>query len=148
VSSHAGREHLDYQLRHPTNTGRGKIPLERSTARPSSQRKETISNPKRQRYKKEEELDVPLLQKKKGHIKNPSAESSKRTIHIRNAPDRRKEITKNILFDRVKKKLFFQLKRNNFFFLRYTLHPTKKMKKIIMQNGLYNIQTQDIYIRI
>jgi len=127
VSSHAGREHLDYQLRHPTNTGRGKIPLECSTARPSSQRKEAISNPKRQRYKKEEELDVPLLQKKRD-TSNPSAESSKRTIHIRNAPDRKKEITKNILFDRVKKKTFFPIEKEQFLFYFKDTHYTQPRK--------------------
>jgi len=106
VSSHAGREHIDYQLRHPTNTGRGKIPLERSTARPSSQRKETISNPKRQRYKKEEELDVPLLQKKKGthQIRVQKVQNGQFTLGTRLTEKRRSQ---KISFLTGSKKNFF-----------------------------------------
>jgi len=92
VSSHARRENLDYQLRHPTNTDRGKIPLECSTVRPSSQRKEAYSSPKRQRYKKKEELDVPLLQKKGTHqIRMQKVQNGQFTLGTRLTEERRSQ---------------------------------------------------------
>jgi len=105
---HAGQEHPNYQLRHPPNTSRGKIPHGKF-AWSTSQRKEAYPGPtKQQQHKKEEKLDMSLLQKKKkgkNQIRGQKLQNGQFTSGTRLTEQNGKDLKKSL----------FQFKKERFF---------------------------------